>query len=62
MQLDQVEEQLGRRAVAEDDAGGTDAEREQRRGVARVAEEQLRHGKDDVMLVVADGVEGEVVE
>ena len=41
---DQLEDSLRRRALGEDDAGGADAERVERGQVARVAEEELRHG------------------
>ena len=47
---DQLEDPLGRRALGEDDPGGTDAERVERGQVARVPEEELRHGEDDVVL------------
>ena len=40
----------GRRALREDDPGRADAEGEERRRVARVAEEELRHGQHDVVL------------
>ena len=49
MALDQLEHQLGRRAVGEHDPGRADAEREQRRHVAGVAEEQLRDRQHDVI-------------
>ena len=47
---DELEDPLGRRALGEDDPSGADAERVQRRQVARVAEEQLRHRQHDVVL------------
>ena len=47
---DQLEDPLRRRALGEDDARAADAERVQRGQVARVAEEELRHRQDDVVL------------
>ena len=47
---DQLEDPLGRGALGEDDPGGADAEREERGEVARVAEEELRHGEHDVVV------------
>ena len=47
---DQLEDPLRGRALREDDPGGADAERVERGQVARVAEEELRHRQDDVVL------------
>ena len=47
---DQAEDPLRGRALREDDPRGADAERVERRQVARVAEEELRDGQDDVVL------------
>ena len=47
---DQLEDPLRRRALREDDPRAADAERVERGQVARVAEEELRHGQHDVVL------------
>ena len=46
---DQPEDPLRGRALREDDSGAAHAEREERRQVARIPEEELRHGQDYVV-------------
>ncbi len=46
---DQLEDQIGRGPVRKDDAAGANAEGEQGREVAGIAEEQLRHREDHVL-------------
>ena len=57
VQRDQLEEPLRRRPLGEDDPGAADAERKERGQVARVAEEELRHGQHDVVLGQAEHAE-----
>ena len=47
---DQLEDPLRRRALREDDPRAADAERVERGQVARVPEEEFRHGQHDVVL------------
>ena len=53
---DQLEDALGGRALREDDPGGADGEREERGEIAGVAEEELRHREDHVVLAEAEDV------
>src|SRR5581483_3391407 len=50
---------LRRRPFRERDACSADAEGEERGGVTRISEKELRHWQDDVVLAIADDVDGE---